>query len=79
MSNLQERGGILIKPISHPNTLEHVGDISELVLRSTKLSQALEEALKERRMELIEMICHDIINNASMMRGWVIQHRDEFK
>jgi len=69
----------LIKPISHPNTLEHVGDISELVLRSTKLSQALEEALKERRMELIEMISHDIINNASMMRGWVIQHRDEFK
>lgn len=69
----------MIKPISHPNTLEHVGDISELVLRSTKLSQALEEALKERRMELIEMIAHDIINNASMMRGWVIQHRDEFK
>ena len=69
----------MIKAVSHPNTLEHVSDISELVIRSGKLTQALEEALKLRNLELVEMIAHDIINNASMMRGWLINHRDDYK
>lgn len=59
--------------------LDDVADLSELVIRSKNLAKALEEALTERRYEVVEELARDIIINASQMKGWMINHRDDYK